>query len=282
MTAPFELDPLLLGSHRLPAMSQHADPQRPQRRSLPARAPRAAWCIRYVTASRSCSSTRRARGAPADPTMSQPDRHRSWTTRAELAARDRAVDACRGGHGGGPGAASPGRLRASAPQSADLVDAPARGRRHRDGWLGDRWSRGAGGGWPGLSGPGRASARVGFTRLGRARDDLVLAVSSSGRTAETLSCTQTALDRGASVVVVAAAGSPLGRAGRTCAACRGSWSRTADRRGPTSGRCRCRCWLPPITSAWSRLVSSGSTPSRTCSTTSPPMSPRSADGDEPG
>lgn len=41
------------------------------------------------------------------------------------------------------------------------------------------------------------------------RDDLVLAVSSSGRTAETLSCTQTALDRGASVVVVAAAGSPL-------------------------------------------------------------------------
>jgi glucose/mannose-6-phosphate isomerase len=40
-------------------------------------------------------------------------------------------------------------------------------------------------------------------------DDLVLAVSSSGRTAETLSCTQTALDRGASVVVVAAADSPL-------------------------------------------------------------------------
>lgn len=39
--------------------------------------------------------------------------------------------------------------------------------------------------------------------------DLVLAVSSSGRTSETLACTQTALDRGSSVVVVAAAGSPL-------------------------------------------------------------------------
>ncbi|HVQ88740.1 MAG TPA: bifunctional phosphoglucose/phosphomannose isomerase [Actinomycetes bacterium] len=40
-------------------------------------------------------------------------------------------------------------------------------------------------------------------------DDLVLAVSSSGRTAETLACTRAALDRGSRVVVVAAAGSPL-------------------------------------------------------------------------
>lgn len=40
-------------------------------------------------------------------------------------------------------------------------------------------------------------------------DDLVIAVSSSGRTAETMACTRTALDRGARTVVVAAAGSPL-------------------------------------------------------------------------
>lgn len=40
-------------------------------------------------------------------------------------------------------------------------------------------------------------------------DDLVIAVSSSGHTAETLACTRAALDRGARVVVVAAAGSPL-------------------------------------------------------------------------
>ena len=40
-------------------------------------------------------------------------------------------------------------------------------------------------------------------------DDLVLAVSSSGRTAETMAGTQAAMDRGARVVVVAAAGSPL-------------------------------------------------------------------------
>jgi len=40
-------------------------------------------------------------------------------------------------------------------------------------------------------------------------DDLVLAVSSSGRTAETLACAQAALDRGSRVVVVAAEGSPL-------------------------------------------------------------------------
>ena len=41
------------------------------------------------------------------------------------------------------------------------------------------------------------------------KDDLVIAVSSSGRTAETIACTQTALDRGARTVVVAAEGSPL-------------------------------------------------------------------------
>lgn len=40
-------------------------------------------------------------------------------------------------------------------------------------------------------------------------DDLVIAVSSSGRTAETMACTQAALDRGARTVVVAAEGSPL-------------------------------------------------------------------------
>lgn len=40
-------------------------------------------------------------------------------------------------------------------------------------------------------------------------DDLVIAVSSSGKTAETLACTRAALDRGARTVVVAAAGSPL-------------------------------------------------------------------------
>jgi glucose/mannose-6-phosphate isomerase len=40
-------------------------------------------------------------------------------------------------------------------------------------------------------------------------EDLVIAVSSSGRTAETLACTRTALDRGARTVVVAAEGSPL-------------------------------------------------------------------------
>jgi glucose/mannose-6-phosphate isomerase len=39
--------------------------------------------------------------------------------------------------------------------------------------------------------------------------DLVIAVSSSGRTAETLACTRTALERGARTVVVAAEGSPL-------------------------------------------------------------------------
>lgn len=40
-------------------------------------------------------------------------------------------------------------------------------------------------------------------------DDLVIAVSSSGRTVETLACTQTAIDRGARTVVVAAEDSPL-------------------------------------------------------------------------
>lgn len=40
-------------------------------------------------------------------------------------------------------------------------------------------------------------------------DDLVIAVSSSGRTAETLACTRTALERRARTVVVAAEGSPL-------------------------------------------------------------------------
>jgi glucose/mannose-6-phosphate isomerase len=40
-------------------------------------------------------------------------------------------------------------------------------------------------------------------------DDLVIAVSSSGRTAETIACTRAALDRRARTVVVAAAGSPL-------------------------------------------------------------------------
>jgi DNA-binding MurR/RpiR family transcriptional regulator len=40
-------------------------------------------------------------------------------------------------------------------------------------------------------------------------DDLVIAVSSSGKTAETLACTRTALQRGARTVVVAAEGSPL-------------------------------------------------------------------------
>lgn len=40
-------------------------------------------------------------------------------------------------------------------------------------------------------------------------DDLVIAVSSSGKTAETMACTRTALDRGARTVVVAAEGSPL-------------------------------------------------------------------------
>ena len=40
-------------------------------------------------------------------------------------------------------------------------------------------------------------------------DDLVIAVSSSGRTAETMACTSTALERGARTVVVAAPGSPL-------------------------------------------------------------------------
>lgn len=40
-------------------------------------------------------------------------------------------------------------------------------------------------------------------------EDLVIAVSSSGRTAETMACTRTALDRGARTVVVAAEGSPL-------------------------------------------------------------------------
>jgi len=39
--------------------------------------------------------------------------------------------------------------------------------------------------------------------------DLVLAVSSSGRTAETLACARTALERGSRLVVVAAPGSPL-------------------------------------------------------------------------
>ena len=40
-------------------------------------------------------------------------------------------------------------------------------------------------------------------------DDVVIAVSSSGKTAETLACTRTALARGARTVVVAAKGSPL-------------------------------------------------------------------------
>ncbi len=40
-------------------------------------------------------------------------------------------------------------------------------------------------------------------------DDLVIAVSSSGRTAETAACTSEALTRGARVIVVAADGSPL-------------------------------------------------------------------------
>ncbi|MCZ3389951.1 MAG: bifunctional phosphoglucose/phosphomannose isomerase [Actinomycetia bacterium] len=40
-------------------------------------------------------------------------------------------------------------------------------------------------------------------------DDLVIAVSSSGRTAETMACTRTAIERGARTVVVAAEGSPL-------------------------------------------------------------------------
>ncbi|HEX5018286.1 MAG TPA: bifunctional phosphoglucose/phosphomannose isomerase [Actinomycetes bacterium] len=45
--------------------------------------------------------------------------------------------------------------------------------------------------------------------------DLVIAVSSSGRTAETMACTRTALDRGARTVVVAAADSPLAELART-------------------------------------------------------------------
>jgi glucose/mannose-6-phosphate isomerase len=40
-------------------------------------------------------------------------------------------------------------------------------------------------------------------------DDLVIAVSSSGRTAETMACTRTAIERGSRTVVVAAEGSPL-------------------------------------------------------------------------
>jgi len=40
-------------------------------------------------------------------------------------------------------------------------------------------------------------------------DDVVIAVSSSGKTAETLACTRAALSRGARTVVVAAEGSPL-------------------------------------------------------------------------
>ena len=40
-------------------------------------------------------------------------------------------------------------------------------------------------------------------------NDVVIAVSSSGKTAETLACTRTALSRGARTVVVAAEGSPL-------------------------------------------------------------------------
>ena len=40
-------------------------------------------------------------------------------------------------------------------------------------------------------------------------DDVVIAVSSSGRTAETIACTRTALERGARTVVVAAENSPL-------------------------------------------------------------------------
>jgi glucose/mannose-6-phosphate isomerase len=40
-------------------------------------------------------------------------------------------------------------------------------------------------------------------------DDVVIAVSSSGRTAETLACTRTAVERHARTVVVAAEGSPL-------------------------------------------------------------------------
>jgi glucose/mannose-6-phosphate isomerase len=40
-------------------------------------------------------------------------------------------------------------------------------------------------------------------------DDLVIAVSSSGKTAETMACTRTALERGARTVVVAAENSPL-------------------------------------------------------------------------
>jgi glucose/mannose-6-phosphate isomerase len=40
-------------------------------------------------------------------------------------------------------------------------------------------------------------------------DDLVIAVSSSGKTAETMACTRAALERRARTVVVAAAGSPL-------------------------------------------------------------------------
>jgi glucose/mannose-6-phosphate isomerase len=40
-------------------------------------------------------------------------------------------------------------------------------------------------------------------------EDLVLAVSSSGRTAETMACAQMALERGSRLVVVAAPGSPL-------------------------------------------------------------------------
>jgi glucose/mannose-6-phosphate isomerase len=40
-------------------------------------------------------------------------------------------------------------------------------------------------------------------------EDVVIAVSSSGRTAETLACTRTAVERGARTVVVAGSGSPL-------------------------------------------------------------------------
>ncbi|MFL6179482.1 MAG: SIS domain-containing protein [Actinomycetes bacterium] len=40
-------------------------------------------------------------------------------------------------------------------------------------------------------------------------DDLVISVSSSGKTAETMACTQTALERGARTVVVAAEHSPM-------------------------------------------------------------------------
>ena len=99
--------------------------------------------------------------------------------------------------------------------------------------------------WRCRSGSATASAVPAFVGA----DTLVLAVSSSGGTAETLTAAAEAVDRGARVVAVGgdadgALAAP-GRRRRRCRGARARWLRrgpAAPRRAPRWGRPRCPCW----------------------------------------